>query len=736
LFNGDPQSALTEYQAGLDESADSQVQAAALIGIARANYSIGEYANALDALRTLIDNHPDSLQRPDAYFLLGQTYDALKRYNEAADAYQNYLSLRPGLIDSYVLELRGNALFNAGNYSAALNDYRAALQSPRSGSTEDLQVTTAHTYAFTGDMATAVVMYQDIYGRASSDYTKAQLDFLLGQAYTALGQTENANNAYLDAANNFPLANDAYQSLVTLVDAGYPVDELQRGLVDYFAGQYKVAVAAFDRYLSASPAEPATAYYNKGLSLSEMGNYEDAIRQWNTVIKNFPGASVWDNAWEQKADTQWLNLKLYPEGEKTYLNFVAAAPGHARAAEFLYYAGRVAEYAGNLVEAAKIWERVPAEYATSDYAYSSLFAAGICYYRAADYAKALSAFQHTLSLAANISQKSASTFWAGKSQSAAGDATGARATFEQAVTIDPTGYYSERARDFLISREPFTPPQVYDLGYDKVVERAQAETWMRSTFPIPADTDLSGMGPLLTDARLQRGAELWNLGLYDQALVEFDTLQTSQENDPANTFRLAGYFADLGVYRSSILAARRVLALAKLDDAASLNAPVYFSHLRFPTYYSDLVIPLAQENGFSPLLLFSVIRQESFFESTIKSSAGAVGLMQIWPPTGQTLTNEIGWPANYTQDDLYRPLVSITFGARNLHDNQSYLDGDLYAALAAYNTGYTRAKEWKDLSNNDPDLFLEVIRLDEPHRYILSIYEMFSIYRRIYDRTP
>lgn len=232
------------------------------------------------------------------------------------------------------------------------------------------------------------------------------------------------------------------------------------------------------------------------------------------------------------------------------------------------------------------------------------------------------------------------------------------------------------------------------------------------------------------------GGRAVELGLYNQAIQEFEALRISQENDPVNTFRLAGYFADLGAYRSSILAARRVLSLAGMDDAASLNAPIYFSHLRFGTYYADLVIPLAKENGYNPLLLFSIIRQESFFESSIKSSAGAIGLMQFMPATAQDRANKLNWPVNYTDSDLYRPLVSITFGAGYLHDMQSYLDGDLYAALAAYNGGPGNAKEWKSLAQDDPDLFLEIVRFDETHTYILSIYETFTIYRRLYDRTP
>jgi soluble lytic murein transglycosylase len=110
--------------------------------------------------------------------------------------------------------------------------------------------------------------------------------------------------------------------------------------------------------------------------------------------------------------------------------------------------------------------------------------------------------------------------------------------------------------------------------------------------------------------------------------------------------------------------------------------------------------------------------------------------MQIIPATGQEIVESLGWPPNYTEADLYRPLVSLHLGAKYLAKWRDYFGGDLYAALAAYNGGPGNAIEWKKLAPNDPDLFLEVIRLEETRRYIKSIYETFAIYRRLYDRTP
>jgi soluble lytic murein transglycosylase len=521
-----------------------------------------------------------------------------------------------------------------------------------------------------------------------------------------------------------------------LVNDGYAVDELDRGLVDYYAGQYEVARAAFNRYLDSNPPDPATAYYYKGLALAGAGDYTGAVEQWQVVIEKFQGSDLWDNAWEQKAYTQWYYLDQSSEGLQALTGFVEAAPTHARAAEFLFDAGRTAERADRLEKATKLWERVANEYPASDYAYRSLFLAGICQYRLRNYSAGRDIFQRLLGISTNLGQRAGSYFWIAKSLSALGDNAGARTNWEQAAAADPTGYYSERARDILTGYAPFTPPAVYDLAVDRASERAEAEAWMRTTFSLPDGTDLSGPGPLLSDGRLQRGIELWQLGLYQQASVEFEDLRQAVAMDVANTYRLANYLLELGVYRSATLAARQVLNLAGMDDAATLSAPPYFNHLRFGTYYADLVIPEAQTTDLNPLLLFSIIRQESLFESFIDSSAGARGLMQIIPQTGQSVADLLGWPPEFTPDDLYRPRVSIILGVDYLQRQRQYLGGDLYAALAAYNGGPGNASQWKDLSGNDPDLFLEVIRYDETRRYIQNIYEIFAIYRRLYARVP
>ena len=224
--------------------------------------------------------------------------------------------------------------------------------------------------------------------------------------------------------------------------------------------------------------------------------------------------------------------------------------------------------------------------------------------------------------------------------------------------------------------------------------------------------------------------------MYDQSRLEFEALLTDIQADATNNFRMIDHLLDLGLYRQAIMTSRQVLDLASLDDASTLTAPPYFNHIRFGPYFKDLVLPEAVKEDIPPLFLLSLIRQESLFESFVESSAGARGLMQIMPATATDIVNKLNWPPDFTNRDLFRPVVSITLGTYYLARQRAYFNGDLYAALAAYNGGPGNTQVWKDLSQGDSDLLLEVIRPEETRLYIQQIYVFTKIYERIYQRLP
>ncbi|MDK1029701.1 MAG: tetratricopeptide repeat protein [Anaerolineae bacterium] len=734
FFYGDYETARAEFESAFRDGDNSQIRAAALWGLGRTEYADRRYAPALTALQQIITEHPNSAFIPYTNFLLGETNYELGRYQEAEANYSAYLDMRPGVLDAYVHAIRGNALSEAGNFPEALRAYEASLAAPRLGKTLNVEIKIAEMRTEIGDYASAIATYESISAKSDNDYVKAQMDYLIGQAHQEVDQTELAFEKYRHAVENYPLSYFSYLALVELVSAEVPVSDLDRGLVDYFAGAYDVALAAFDRHIKAGFDTDGTALYYRALTLQELQNYTEAIQAFSKFIAEFPSHFRWAEAWGDKAYTQWFYMGDTLNGAQTYLDFVDTAPTAPIAVDYLMIAARILERMGRLEEAAQAWQRVADEYPDRPEISQAIFLAGITHYRRGDYHQALSTFQRSLLLSPENEDRARAYLWIGKTNLQLEDPEATQVAWQQAQEIDPAGYYSERARELLIGRAPFEISPTYNLDIDWESERAVAAGWVRLTFGLSSDTELEGLGPLAGDIRIVRGTEYWELGLYNRARLEFEDLRKSVSDSPENSFRLANYLLDLGLYRSAIFAARQVLSLAGLDDyASSLKAPPYFNHVRYGTYYADLIVENAEAQGLHPLFIFSVMRLESLFEGFVRSNAGARGLMQIIPETGADIAKSIGWPVDFDPEDLYRPNVSVRLGTQYLASNLKRLDGDMYAALAAYNAGPGRASVWKELAGDDQDLLLETIRFQETRDYIRFIYEIFSIYRSLYS---
>ncbi len=734
VSNGDYPHGRQEYQAALTTNTDDNIRVAALWGMGQSDFLAGNLPSALESLRTLTQTYPTTEYGIRSWFLLGESYFSLGRYQESAEAYQNYLIARPGLLDAYVQTKRGNAFTALGDPLSAQKAYQAAENAAGQSDQISIHISIANTYLNSGDPANALKMYDEIYGATSNDYLKAQMDLLSGRALIALTRTDEGYGRWRHAVDNYPLAFDSYSALVGLVDANQPVDEFNRGLVDYFAKQYGVALAAFQRFASQNPNHDGTVLHYKALTLREMGEYQAAIDTWDVLIDKYPGNRYWASAWDEKAYTQWAYMDNYSgaaQGLEKFANDVAGSPFTVT---YLMEAARIYERGGELDKAALLWEGLSDRFGSDPTMKDAWFQAGIIRYRQGNYPRANDDFQRALVLTKEPSERARALLWVGKTYAVSGDMKNAQSAWQQSQLVDTSDYYSIRSRDLLENRAPFAAPPQMNLTYDLNSERAEAASWLRIKFNLPPETDLSGPGPLLSNPTYQRGLEFWSMGLYDEARLEFEALRESVKINPADSFRLGNALLDLGAYRPAIVALREVLTMAGLDDhSASLTAPAYFKHVRYGLYYSDLIWPAAAENAFDPLFITSVVRQESLFEGFVRSNAGARGLMQIIPTTGASITLQMGWPPEYTDEDLYSPTISLRMGSYYLNANRRLLNGDIYATLAAYNAGPGNAAIWQKLANNDLDLELEIIRFGETRDYIRNIYSTYTIYRGLYS---
>ena len=158
----------------------------------------------------------------------------------------------------------------------------------------------------------------------------------------------------------------------------------------------------------------------------------------------------------------------------------------------------------------------------------------------------------------------------------------------------------------------------------------------------------------------------------------------------------------------------------------------WFWRFIYPFYYRDIINRAAQDNGLSPYLVAAVVRTESAFSPLAQSHQGARGLMQVVPDTGQWAAREMGL-VGYTDDLLYDPEVNVRIGtwylARLLRD----FDGNLPAALAAYNGGILNVRLWLRQGVWDGRAeTVERVPFRETRQFVRRVLSDYQRYQRIY----
>ncbi|MEO5374539.1 MAG: lytic transglycosylase domain-containing protein [Alphaproteobacteria bacterium] len=134
-------------------------------------------------------------------------------------------------------------------------------------------------------------------------------------------------------------------------------------------------------------------------------------------------------------------------------------------------------------------------------------------------------------------------------------------------------------------------------------------------------------------------------------------------------------------------------------------------------------------------LVLSVVRQESNFQPTAVSSAGAQGLMQLLPTTAKQVAKAIN--VTFTPSSLVTdPNYNMKLGAAYLQQVIDSFDGSYVLAIAAYNAGPARARQWvRDFGNPRDSVvdavdWVEMIPFSETRNYVQRVLEGLQVYRR------
>lgn len=150
----------------------------------------------------------------------------------------------------------------------------------------------------------------------------------------------------------------------------------------------------------------------------------------------------------------------------------------------------------------------------------------------------------------------------------------------------------------------------------------------------------------------------------------------------------------------------------------------------YPLKYDDEIIVCAREFNLDAALVFAVVREESRFVITAKSSAGAKGLMQITDATGEYIAQKM----NISDYDLFDVKTNLRFGCYYL---KYLIDrfNNVETALAAYNAGEGNVSAWLlDSRYSDDKITLKTVPFIETREYIVKIKKSFEKYKKLYGK--
>jgi len=155
---------------------------------------------------------------------------------------------------------------------------------------------------------------------------------------------------------------------------------------------------------------------------------------------------------------------------------------------------------------------------------------------------------------------------------------------------------------------------------------------------------------------------------------------------------------------------------------------------RFPVVYRSEVDSAAAKNRIPPAWVFGVMRRESAYIRDVKSSAGAVGLMQLMPNTAKyvaKLQGDKNWKGDLTDVE-----TNIGFGTFYLRHVMDKFDDHQVLATASYNAGPKRVSIWLPPATMPADVWIDAIPYTETRRYVRAVMAYTAIYEWHLTKKP
>jgi soluble lytic murein transglycosylase len=548
------------------------------------------------------------------------------------------------------------------------------------------------------------------------------------EALFALGQTQQL-------LDKFPAHPRSQEVVLRLLSQAPNRIDLLTHLATYF-GDYKEVEPFLDRLVASSPnltgdqwwaiadayfdkfefgkaaksyvratSNPITAY-KYARSLHRSRQTESAIAAYNRVVQQFPSSPQ-----APRALVRITQIDSAEAGVAACDRIIANYPEAAGEALGIK-AGLLADKLGSPKSASGHRNLLLEKYGDSDAAGELRWRIAKGQGRAGQLTNAIATVEMLMASSPKSEAAAEATFWAGKWANQIGDKAKAKKFFEFAIRQHPESYYAWRSAS--------------SLGW-------QVGTFTTARYTAPAISIPSARQALPAgSAKLQ---ELYILGLDRDARSQWQTEIKNKRNlEPNEVFtdgvlRVAVQDNLTGIKTLESLDWLDVSPAQKAEIVKLKQHPAYMQSL-YPFHYWDIIANWSRERKLSPALVIGLMRQESRFEAQIRSSAGAIGLMQIMPDTGSWIASKKGL-TNYNLDN---PVDNISFGTWYLDYTHSRYGDNSMLAVASYNAGPGAVAGWVESRGvGDPDEFVNSIPYEETRDYVSKVLGNYWNYLRLYS---
>ena len=692
------------------------------------------------AVAELLDGAEWLSEESDAIglYILGRAWEAQGQWAEAAESYGRYVDLGSlGTTRHHAsIVRRTRSLWKSGEREASFISLRQlephlgaqswtaleiALGEARDGnasSVEDLlgmiQQPLAQLSSWrllpdalfeAGDLIGATEAFRQAYQQLNGD-RRATAAIELAELLLAGGDTATARGLLLEGLEEAPGA-FRDRAAAELFDLGDTDRELTLELARILdrAGDGRRALTGYDRVvaLSANTIDGVSVPLPMRVERARlMGTVqtrqEEAIQEFRairdvTTDDRIGGRNL--ELWAQLRRRQGLD-----EHVRTLRRWLLEEhPNSSEAAEVAWSRASQADSRGELDSALRQYAVLSSNARTHARAGQARMRSGQIYLGRSDRVQAAGVFEGYLEDFPEGRRWQEASYWAGRMRMELGDTSAAEKHIRQIKTRDPVSYYAVIGAELL--------GELYTMNVSDADDPA-IPPWLNRGL---SDIDL------FTEA-----------GLEQAAVAEIDRLREVARTSKNDMLGLA----------EGLIARGRTIDGINLGWALRDEGHEWDSRLirvAFPLPYFDLIQREAMEWGVDPIILAAIIRQESAFKADIVSRAGAIGLMQVMPPTGAQLARVHG-PSDFQEAHLASPEVSLHLGAAYFVEMSARYDGVLPLILSAYNAGPTRATRWKQYPEiSDLLRFTERIPFVETRGYVKNVRRNLGIYGVLYGQN-